>query len=119
MRRCVVIGPDVAVPRDLYEVTNDPAAIPSADIVIVNGVWFTRLRPLDGMADDEAILGYLRDRGILEVADLPRLELDDLASSPGVTRQSLHRFVRELAHSGRHPQPDRLQDFIVRRGIFV
>jgi len=119
MRRCVVIGEPVDVPREVYDVSTDRGTLPDADLVIVDGVWFARLRPLDGMAGDEAIERHLRDRGILEIADLPRLDLDELALAPDVTRHALHRFVRELARSGRHPSPDRLQDFIVRRGIFV
>ena len=114
MRRCVVIGAAVEVPRGLYEITTDVA---TADIAIVDGVWFSRLRPLDGMADDESLLAYLRERGILEVSDLGRLDLDDLAAHVG--RQPLHRFIRELSRSGRHPDANRLQEFIIRRGIFV
>ena len=131
MKTCVVIAADEeraaiaakGVPREFYAVTTDRAAIVTADLLIIDGVWFTRLRPLSGIVEagavDEAILRHLRERAILEAADLSRLDLDALAAAAGVTRQSLHRFVRELAHSGRFPEPDRLQEFIVRRGIFV
>ena len=123
-RKCVVIGADEAraaadIPRELYDVTTDRAAIPTADVLVIDDVWFSRLRPLDGLADDEAILRHLRERGILETADLGRLNLDELAAAPGVTRQPLHRFIRELSRSGRYPDTNRLQDFIIRRGIFV
>jgi hypothetical protein len=131
MKTCVVIAADeeraaaaaAAVPREFYDVTTDRAAVATADLLIVDGVWFSRLRPLSGIVDagavDEAILRHLRERAILEVTDLSRLDLDALAAAPGVTRQPLQRFVRELAHSGRFPEPGRLQEFIVRRGIFV
>jgi hypothetical protein len=113
-RRCAIVGRPVEVSSDLYEITTDVAA---ADIVIVEGVWFSRLRPLD--ADDDAIAAYLRERGILEPHDLDRLNLDELAMAPGVGRQALHRFIRDLSRSGRYPETNRLQDFIIRRGIFV
>jgi hypothetical protein len=131
MKTCVVIAADdergaaaaAGVPRDFYEVTTDRAAVATADLLVIDGVWFSRLRPLSGIIEagaiDEAILRHLRERAILEAADLLRLDLDALAAAPGVTRQPLHRFVRELARSGRFPDPDRLQEFIVRRGIFV
>ena len=119
MRRCVVIGEATAVPRDLYEVTTDRNAIATADLVIVDGVWFARLRPLGGLTEDPALVRYLLEHGILETGDLQRLDLDHLALAPGITRQALHPFVRELARSGRFPQPDRLQDFVIRRGIFL
>ncbi|HEX6082903.1 MAG TPA: hypothetical protein VF266_00155 [Thermoanaerobaculia bacterium] len=108
-----------AIPRELYDVTTDRAALATADVLVIDDVWFSRLRPLDGLADDEAILRHLRERGILETSDLPRLDLDALATAPGVTRQPLHRFIRELSRSGRYPDTNRLQEFIVRRGIFV
>lgn len=127
MRTCVVLAADeeraaavaATIPRDLYHVTTDRTAVAGADIVVIDEVWFSRLRPLGGIADDEAILRHLRERGILEISDLDRLSLDDLAAAPGVGRQALHRFVRELSRSGRYPEPDRLQEFIIRRGIFV
>lgn len=115
-RRCVVIGGGADVPSALYEVTTDVAA---ADLAIVDGVWFSRLRPLGGLADDDAILRHLRDRGILDFSDLDRLNLDELAAAPGISRHALHRFVRDLSRSGRHPDPNQLQEFIIRRGIFV
>lgn len=123
-RKCVVIAADeeravAAIPRERYDVTTDRAALATADVLVIDDVWFTRLRPLDGMADDEFIVRHLRERGILELSDLARLELDELAAAPGVTRQPLHRFIRELSRSGRYPDTNRLQDFIVRRGIFV
>lgn len=120
MRTCVVIGEGATnIPREHYQVTTDRAAIATADLLILDGVWFTRLRPLGGLADDEAILQFLRERGILEVSDLGRLNLDELAAAPGVGRQPLHRFVRELSRGGRYPDTNRLQEFIIRRGIFV
>lgn len=123
-RKCVVIAADeeravAAIPRELYDVTTDRAALATAAVLVIDDVWFSRLRPLDGMADDEAILRHLRERGILETADLPRLNLDELAAAPGVTRQPLHRFIRELSRSGRYPDTNRLQEFIIRRGIFI
>lgn len=123
-RTCVVVAADpeataAAIPRELYDVTTDRAAIPTADVLVIDGVWFSRLRPLEGMSDDEAILHHLRERGILESSDLGRLNLDELAAAPGVTRQPLHRFIRDLSRSGRYPDTNRLQEFIIRRGIFV
>ena len=55
-------------------------------------------------------------RGIIAESDLPRLDLGELASD--VARPALHRFVRELARSGRYPHEEK-QDFLVRRGIFI
>jgi hypothetical protein len=122
-RTCVVVPADEAlagtIPRELYDVITDRAAIPTADVLVIDGVWFSRLRPLEGMSDDEAILRHLRERGILETSDLGRLNLDELAAAPGVTRQPLHRFIRDLSRSGRYPDTNRLQEFIIRRGIFV
>ncbi|HYC90646.1 MAG TPA: hypothetical protein VEO54_15630 [Thermoanaerobaculia bacterium] len=123
-RTCVVVATDpeataASIPRELYDVTTDRAAIPAADVLVIDGVWFSRLRPLEGMSDDEAILLHLRERGILETSDLGRLNLDELAAAPGVTRQPLHRFIRDLSRSGRYPDTNRLQEFIIRRGIFV
>ena len=125
-RKCVVIAAAAdaeravaAIPRELYDVTTDRAALATADVLVIDDVWFSRLRPLDGLADDEAILRHLRERGILETSDLPRLNLDELAAAPGVTRQPLHRFIRDLSRSGRYPDTNRLQEFIIRRGIFV
>ncbi len=112
-RRCVIVGKGVDLPGT-YEVTTD---VQSADIAIVDGVWFAKLHPLD--TDDEAIATFLRNRGILEEKDLNRLDLDELAHAPDVTRQALHRFVRDLSRSGRCPDANRLQEFIIRRGIFV
>ncbi|HVG23247.1 MAG TPA: helix-hairpin-helix domain-containing protein [Thermoanaerobaculia bacterium] len=115
-RRCVIVGAPAEVPPELYEITAD---IAGADIAIIDGVWFSRLRPLGGIADDEAIAQHLRERGVLDFADLERLNLDELAAAPGVGRQALHRFVRDLSRSNRYPDANRLQEFIIRRGIFV
>ena len=77
--------------------------------------------PLAGVIDAAAIDAHVRThlerRGILAESDLPHLDLDDMAASVG--RPSLHRFVRELARSGRYPNQQKLQDFLVRRGIFI
>ncbi|HEX6095514.1 MAG TPA: hypothetical protein VF432_04240 [Thermoanaerobaculia bacterium] len=72
---------------------------------------------LDAAAIDAHVRAHLERRGILAESDLPRLDLDDLAA--GVGRPSLHRFVRELARSGRYPHEQKLQDFLVKRGIFI
>ena len=129
MRTCVVVAADeqqaaataASIPRELYSVTTDRAAIPTADVLVIDDVWFTPLRPLAGIVDpaavDDTILRHLRERGILEASDLGRLNLDQLAADAG--RQALQRFVRELSRSGRYPDPERLQQFIIRRGIFV
>lgn len=77
--------------------------------------------PLAGVIDSAAIDAHVRThlerRGILAESDLPRLDLDDLAAD--VTRPALHRFVRELARSGRYPHEQKLQDFLIKRGIFI
>jgi hypothetical protein len=79
--------------------------------------------PLAGVvtaeAMDEPVRAFLAGKGIRSAGDLGRLRLDDLVTAPGVTRQALTRFVRELARSERYPDPDALQDFMVRRGIFI
>jgi hypothetical protein len=120
MRSCVVYAADEDVPEIRaalqqlgFEVTflahhptNPGAAAP------LNGV----LAP-DAM--HEAVRTHLALNGIQTANDLGRLKLDDLASAPGVTRESLTRFVRALARSERYPDAEALQDFLVRRGIFV
>lgn len=77
--------------------------------------------PLAGVIDAGAIDAHVRTHlerhGILSESDLSRLDFDDLAAS--VARPSMHRFVRELARSGRYPNEQKLQDFLVRRGIFI
>jgi hypothetical protein len=77
--------------------------------------------PLEGVIDlasmDTAVRDHLERRGIIAAADLAQLNLDDLAAD--VSRPALQRFVRELARSGRHPQPDALKEFLVRRGMFI
>jgi hypothetical protein len=79
--------------------------------------------PLAGVvpsdALDEHVRAFLGRNGIASAADLVRLRLDDLAAAPGVTRHALTRFVRELARSERYPDAAALQDFLVRRGIFI
>ncbi|HEY0159536.1 MAG TPA: hypothetical protein VGF28_19775 [Thermoanaerobaculia bacterium] len=79
--------------------------------------------PLAGVVSadalDEPVRTFLGRNGIASAADLGRLRLDDLAAAPGVTRQALTRFVRELARSERYPDAAALQDFLVRRGIFI
>ena len=77
--------------------------------------------PLEGVIDSAAmdahVRAHLERRGILDIVDLPRLDLDDLAA--GVPRPTLHRFVRELARSGHYPHEQKLQDFLIKRGIFI
>ena len=77
--------------------------------------------PLAGVIDagaiDAHVRAHLERRGILAENDLPRLDLDELATDVG--RSGLQRFVRELARSGRYPHEQKLQDFLVRRGIFI
>ena len=77
--------------------------------------------PLEGVIDSAAmdahVHRHLERRGILAESDLPRLDLDDLAAD--VPRPTLHRFVRELARSGRYPNQQKLQDFLIKRGIFI
>jgi hypothetical protein len=72
---------------------------------------------IDAAAIDAHVRAHLERRGILAESDLPRLDLDDLAAD--VARPALHRFVRELARSGRYPHEQKLQDFLVKRGIFI
>ncbi len=78
--------------------------------------------PLEGIVAAEAIdaqiRSYLEQNGIVAARDLARLSLDGLAAS-GVTRPALTRFVRELARSGRYPDDEALQQFLIRRGIFI
>jgi len=72
---------------------------------------------IDAAAIDAHVRAHLERRGILAESDLSQLDLDDLASAVG--RPALHRFVRELARSGRYPNEQKLQDFLVKRGIFI
>jgi hypothetical protein len=62
---------------------------------------------------------YLATHEIFEVADLARLDLDDLGRTNGVSRQALRAFMKELAASSLFPDDERLREFLVRRGIFV
>jgi hypothetical protein len=131
MKTCVIVASDAeraaaiaaTIPK-VYDV-RPLEQLATADLIVmdVNGeaVWLTRLRPLAAISDatDDAIARYLREHGILDVADLARLNLDELAHAPGVGPRALGRFVRDLSHSGRYPDATRLQEFIVRRGIFV
>ncbi|HWL73172.1 MAG TPA: hypothetical protein VNQ74_04825, partial [Burkholderiaceae bacterium] len=79
--------------------------------------------PLNGVvapeAIDQPVSSYLSSNGIHTAQDLTRLKLDDLATAPGVDRASLTRFVRALSRSERYPDAQALQDFLVRRGIFI
>ena len=79
--------------------------------------------PLAGVvapdAIDDTVRAFLVRHGVFSAADLKRLRLDDLAAAPGMTRPALTRFVRELARSERYPDAEALQDFLVRRGIFI
>lgn len=77
--------------------------------------------PLAGIIEtiDDAIRAYLEQNDILTAADLRRLKLDELASAPDVTRHALRAFLRDLDRSGRFPDPDALQQFLIRRGIFI
>lgn len=131
MKTCVVVANDperaaaiaASIPK-IYDV-RPLEQLASADLIVmdVNGeaMWLTRLRPLAAITDthDEAIARYLREHGVLDVADLAGLHLDELAAAPGVTPRALGRFIRDLSHSERYPDATRLQEFIVRRGIFV
>jgi hypothetical protein len=72
---------------------------------------------IDAAAIDAHVRAHLERRGILAESDLPLLDLDALAAD--VARPALHRFVRELARSGRYPHEQKLQDFLVKRGIFI
>jgi hypothetical protein len=82
------------------------AAVPLAGVVAAEAI-------------EEPVRAFLAGKAIRTAGDLERLHLDDLDAAPGVTRQALTRFVRELARSERYPDPDALQDFVVRRGIFI
>ena len=131
MKTCVVVAGDAeraaaiaaAIPR-VYDV-RPIEQLATADLIVldVNGEakWLTPLRPLATITEsnDEAITRYLREHGILDVADLARLNLDELAIAPDVAPRALGRFVRDLSRSGRYPDASRLQEFVVRRGIFV
>ena len=72
---------------------------------------------IDSAAIDAHVRAHLERRGILGESDLQHLDLDALAADVG--RPALHRFVRELARSGRYPHEEKLQDFLVKRGIFI
>lgn len=79
--------------------------------------------PLQGTIAADAIAPAVRDyltvNRIQTAKDLGNLELNALAAAPGVTRESLTKFVRALARSERYPHADALQEFLVRRGIFI
>lgn len=105
-RRAVVSDADVTRDALIERIENSarPFAPPLAGVI-------------DSSAMDAHVRAHLERRGILAESDLPRLDLDELASAVG--RPALHRFVRELARSGRYPHAEQLQDFLVRRGIFI
>lgn len=82
-----------------------------------------RPAPLAGIVDssaiDESVRRFLDLNRIRTKDDLGKLDLDALAAQPGVTRNGLHAFVRALARSGKFPNEEALQDFVIRRGIFL
>ncbi|HKO58657.1 MAG TPA: hypothetical protein VJ276_22515 [Thermoanaerobaculia bacterium] len=77
--------------------------------------------PLAGIVNamDDALRAFLEQHDILTAADLRRLDLDALAQAPNVTRQALRAFLRDLDRSGRFPDPEAMQQFLIRRGIFI
>jgi hypothetical protein len=77
--------------------------------------------PLAGVVDelDAAVRAYLEQHDILTAADLRRLKLEELAQAPDVTRHALRAFLKELDRSGRYPDPEAMQQFLIRRGIFI
>lgn len=81
------------------------------------------LEPLTGVVTSESMNEPVRDflvrANVIGAKDLGRLNLDALAAAPGVDHRSLSRFVRALAKSERYPNAEMLQDFLVRRGIFI
>ena len=105
-RQAVMIDRDVTREELLAAIANAtrPLAPPLAGVI-------------DSAAIDAHVRAHLERRGIIAESDLPRLDLDELAADVG--RPALHRFVRELARSGRYPHEQKLQDFLVRRGIFI
>ncbi len=105
-RQAVMIESDVTREELLAAIANAtrPFAPPLAGVI-------------DSAAIDAHVRAHLERRGIIAESDLPRLDLDELAADVG--RPALHRFVRELAKSGRYPHEQKLQDFLVRRGIFI
>jgi hypothetical protein len=84
---------------------------------------FIALEPLAGVVSSDAMHENVRDflvrANVIGPKDLARLNLDALATAPGVDHRSLARFVRALAKSERYPNAEVLQDFLVRRGIFI
>ncbi len=86
-------------------------------------VELAALDPLAGVVSSDSIDAPVRDflvrANVISAKDLVRLNLDALAAAPGVDHRSLARFVRALARSERYPNGDALQDFLVRRGIFI
>ncbi len=86
-------------------------------------IEFVAVEPLTGVVSAEAMHDSVRDylvrTSVIAAKDLGKLNLDALASAPGVDHRSLARFVRALAKSERYPNAEMLQDFLVRRGIFI
>jgi hypothetical protein len=84
---------------------------------------FVAVEPLAGVVSadsmNDSVRDYLVRANVIAPKDLGRLNLDALASAPGVDHRSLARFVRALAKSERYPNAELLQDFLVRRGIFI
>ena len=105
-RQAVMVDPDATREelRSMIDGAGRPFAPPLAGVI-------------DSAAIDAHVRAHLERRGILAESDLPRLDLDDLAADVG--RPALHRFVRELARSGRYPHEQKLQDFLIKRGIFI
>lgn len=112
-RRAVLV--EAGATAETLAATIRDAGVPFADVPRRSGL------PLEGVVDpasmDPAVRDHLERRGIITSTDLAQLNLDDLAAN--VSRPALQRFVRELARSGRHPRPDVLKDFLVRRGMFI
>jgi len=112
-KRAVMVEKELT--RDALAVAIHDATVPFADVAR------SVVAPLSGVLDDAAldaaVRGHLERRGIVRESDLARLDFEDLAAD--VPRPALHRFVRELARSGRYPDPAKLQEFLIRRGIFI
>jgi hypothetical protein len=120
MRPCIVYAAD----EDINEIRNALQPLGFAVTFLAHDPMAAGASsPLNGVvapeAIDQPVSSYLSRNGIHTAQDLTRLELDDLASAPGVDRASLTRFVRALSRSERYPDAEALQDFLVRRGIFI
>lgn len=67
----------------------------------------------------KAVQDFLREKGIMSVEDLPRIDLEAMYATPGIGKDSIAKFVSELLHSDLYPDGQQLQDFVLRHRLRI